>query len=147
MRFTDKIKYNIKRIMPALIVAGAGFMSSCSKDASSDDEPQIPQHDVELKFEQGYYTEIQDDVIQKHANDPTVRHVYLTVIDNGNLWGFDQEGISILCKNMHRRINIAPQKISGRGNFRFARGYTEKSDSLWFVSKGWTVNKRLQNQK
>lgn len=143
MRFTQQIKYNLKRALPILTIAGASMMASCDK---TEDEPIIPTRDIELQFWQSYYDEIDDKVIKKHASDPSVRHIYLTVVDDGYAWTFSGKNINTLRNNMQRRINIAPHKISGRGNFMFETGVTEKSDSLWYIQHGWTINKHLQKQ-
>lgn len=138
MRFTKKMKYNIKHALPMLAIAGAGLMASCD----SDDD--IPQHDVELTFSQDNYGEVSNENITRHAQDPEVRTIYLTVID-GYYANANTQNLNNLCKSFTKKVNIAPHKIRGRGNFQFAPGVVQKSDSLWFVQQGWTINK--QNQK
>jgi len=137
MRFTDKIKYNIKRGLPALAIAGAGLMAhGCS------DEPAPTPHDVELKFRVAEYDEIDDNNVQKYAKDQSVRYIYLCV--EGSFTNFNQQGITGMRKYMEKTFNIAPNKIRGRGNWIFKPGLALKSDSLWYVQHGWTVN---QHQK
>ena len=137
MRFTKTLKYNLKRALPILTIAGAGLMASCDKD----DEPSIPQHDVELKFYQDHYDEIQPTVVSKHAYDESVRNIYFVLTD-GDFTNFGPIGLGQVHKYLDERIQIAPNKIRGRGNFEFAPGIVEKEDSLWFVKQGWTVNQK-----
>lgn len=138
MRFTKTVPYKLRRLIPMLGLAGATLFTACSKD----DEPQ---HDVELKFFQGYAEEIEPDIIKQHADDPSVRTIYLSLVNGGNYTNFQTEDISALRNGLNKRLQIAPHKTRGKGNFRFVPGYATKPDSLWFVQQGWTVNK--QNQK
>jgi len=144
MRFTDKIKYNIKRSLPILAIAGAGLMSSCSKD----DEPEVPKHDVELRFMPGYYEEVELDIVKKHADDPYVRMIYLIPARDGRFLNFNTaEHLHNLTDFFQERFDIAPNKIKGRGNFQFIPGLVAKEDSLWYVKHGWTINQHNQKQK
>ena len=118
MRFTKNFKYNIKRALPILAIAGAGFMSSCDKE----DEPTPVQHDVELKFFQDWYEEVEIDNIKKHVADPTVRIVYLSVVNGGDYTNASTENISNQRRFFTERFQIAPNKIKGRGNFQFEPG-------------------------
>jgi len=138
MRFTDKIKYNIKRSLPILAIAGAGLMSSCDKD----DEPEAPKHDVELKFRVARYDEISDENVLKHVKDPSVRYIYLCV--EGSFDNFSRPGITGMRNSLQKTIDFAPDRIRGRGNWIFVPGLALKPDSLWYVQHGWTIN---QHQK
>ena len=138
MRFTDKIKYNIKRGLPILAIAGAGLMASCDKD----DEPNVPQHDVELKFFSGYVEEVTPENIKANVQDKSVRHIYLVVANGGKYFHYSPRNITDLHEFIEERINIAPNKISGRGNMQFEPGYASTADSLWFVKHGYTVNQK-----
>ena len=140
MRFNKKIKYNIKRTLPILAIAGAGLMSSCDKG----DDPAPVQHDVELKFYQDNYKEIQPVVVSQHAYDPSVRNIYFVLINGGDFTTFGPIGLGQFRKYLDERILIAPHIIRGRGNFVFLPGIVEKEDSLWFVKQGWTVNQHKQ---
>jgi len=144
MRFTDKIKYNIKRGLPILAIAGAGLMSSCDKD----DEPEVPPHDVELVFDR-YTGEkvLALPILKKYINDPSVRTLYLVV--EGEWQNWEAANISDCRKRFFQpRIEMSP-KIRGKGDWRFPVGIASKvpNDSLWFVQQGWTINKYLQKQK
>jgi len=148
MRLTQKIKYNIKRAMPALVVAGAGFMTSCG----NDDEPVQPR-DIELEFYRSYsngfdYSQIDNlDKLREYAADPTIANIYMKLLDEKSDF-HDCETINIHYARMYmeERTNISP-KIHGRGNFNFPVGVTAKDDSLWFVKQGWTINKHLGKQR
>lgn len=141
MRFTQQIKYNLKRAIPMLAIAGAGLMASCDKD---DD---LPMHDVELKFFQSYYEEIQPEIIKQHAQDKYVRYIYLSIVNGGDYTNVNTQNVTNIRNYFTQRIDIAPNKIRGKGNFRFEPGVASKQDSLWFTQQGWTINQHLQNQK
>lgn len=140
MRFTKTFKYNLKRALPILAIGGASMLASCDKH----DEPAMPMHDVELKFFQAYYEEIEPSIIQTHVQDKSVRNIYLCVANKGDYTNFETNNLSNLRKYLSERINIAPNKIHGKGNFRFEPNVVSKADSLWFVQQGWTIN---QHQK
>lgn len=143
MRFTEKIKYNIKKALPVLAIAGAGLMTSCDKD----DEPL---HDVELEFFEtpfdNNYDAVSIENIQKLSRDNSVQNIYMKVLDKNDYSGCFESNFKQLRKYMTERVNISP-KVHGRGNFNFPVGNCAKEDSLWFVQQGWTINKHLQNQK
>lgn len=131
--------YNLKRGLPALAIAGAGLMASCDKD-EPDPVPPSTQHDVELKWFQDYYEEIEPTVIKVHAHDPYVRYIYLSVVNDGYFENYAPLNIENMRKALDSRIKIAPHKIRGRGNMRFKPGAAAKEDSLWYVKQGWTIN-------
>ncbi len=146
MRFTDKIKYNIKRGLPILAIAGAGLMSSCDKD----DEPEMPIHDVEIPFD--LYTAdnvLAFPILQKYVSDPSVRTIYLTAEVEREWENFTPANIQD-CRTrfLQPRIELS-KKIRGKGDFLFPVGIASQvpNDSLWIVQQGWTINKRFQNQK
>lgn len=140
MRFTDKIMYNLKRGLPALAIAGAGLMASCDKDE--------PTRDVELPFTQWTAdTRLTFPILQSYINDPSVRYIYL--VAEGDYLNYTYFSITQMRDNfMQPRMEMSP-KMRGRGDFNFPVGEASKvpSDSLWYVQQGWTINKRLQNQK
>ena len=144
MRFTKNFKYNIKRALPLLAIAGAGFMSSCDKE----DEPTPVQHDVELPFTKSTADDrLTFSILQGYINDPTVRNIYLVVEGDWN--NYTPDNISQTRDNfLEPRIKMSP-KIRGRGDFHFTPGAASRvpSDSLWYIQQGWTINKYLQKQK
>lgn len=137
MKILNKtLPYKIRRLLPiAAITAGSLMTASCDKD-----EPEIPQHDIELKFCVGEYDNIKSSVIKSHADNPAVRHIYLCV--EGDFLNFDAYGINNMRNGMENRINVAPQKVRGRGNFIFVPGLVTEADSLWYLKQGWTINQR-----
>ena len=52
----------------------------------------------------------------------------------------DSDYIASLHDYLDKRIALAPNKISGRGDFRFENCTIALADSLWFVQHGWTIN-------
>lgn len=148
MRFTDKIKYNLKRGLPALLIAGTGMMASCSKEDEPEPVPPEQQHDVELPFTVWTGdTRLAIPVLQKYIKDPSVRNIYM--VAEGDWLSYTYYNITYMRDNfMQPRMEMSP-KLRGRGDFNFPVGEASKvpSDSLWYVQQGWTINKRLQNQK
>jgi len=149
MRLTQKIKYNIKRAMPALVVAGAGFMTSCN----NDDEPApIQTRDIELEFyeylHRGFdYSQIDNlDKLREYAADPTIANIYMKVTDKNDYNHCETINLHYMRNYLEERTNISP-KIHGRGNFKFPVGVVAKDDSLWYVKQGWTINKHLEKQR
>ena len=78
------------------------------------------------------------------ANDKTIRYIYLVPT---NTWGgMKDKNITALRKNvLQPAIEISP-KIKGKGDFNFHLGSASKvpADSLWYVQRGWTINKKYQ---
>ena len=144
MRFTKTLKYNLKRALPILTIAGAGLMASCDKD----DEPSIPQHDVELPFSKTTAdNRLTFEILQGYIDDASVRNIYLVVEGDWN--NYTAANISQSRDRFFQpRMEMSP-KIRGRGDFTFTPGEASKvpSDSLWYIQQGWTINKRFQNQK
>lgn len=144
MRFTEKMKYNIKKALPVLAIAGAGLMASCDKD----DEPEVPQHDVELPFTKWTADQrLTFPILWGYIKDPSVRYIYLVVEGDWN--NYTPDNISQTRDNfLQPRMEMSP-KMRGRGDFHFTPGAASRvpSDSLWYVQQGWTINKYLQNQK
>ena len=143
MRFTQKIKYNLKRALPLLTIAGAGLMASCDKD----DEPSVPQHDVEIHFAKWTMTtDLAPNIIEKHIDDKSVRNIYL-VADGA--WGVEAGNITQIRKRLLQPIIEQSSNIHGRGDIPFTVGEASKvpEDSLWYIQQGLTINKHLQNQK
>ena len=138
MKTQKTIPYYLKRALPILGFAGATLTTSCEK------EPE-PLHDVELTFSVDKSIEMSE--IERYAQDPNVRIIYLVPIDD---WQRAKYGnINFLRKNfLQPRLNISP-KVWGRGNFNFIPGQASviPGDSLWYIQHGWTINKHLQNQK
>ena len=144
MKFTKTIPYKLKRIIPMLGIAGASlFMGGCEKEK--------PLRDVELHFNSADVSTIwykdengngqMSQIAKEYANDPTVGTIYL--VPDGE-WG---TYVAISISDMRQTFlepmfNYSP-KFKGKGDFNFYPGAASKvpQDSLWFVSKGFTINK------
>ncbi|MDE6250365.1 MAG: hypothetical protein K2M34_01890 [Alphaproteobacteria bacterium] len=143
MKVLNKIiPYKIRRALPILgIAAGSMFMSSCSND-----EP-TPLHDEEIVFYED--TDVTFDILEKLAADPSIRNIYLIPPQNDRFGTFEPENVSASRKFFWEpRFNIS-SKIKGRGDMRIKPGSAAQvpEDSLWYLSKGWTINQYLQKQK
>ena len=144
MKFTKTIPYKLKRIIPMLGIAGASlFMGGCEKEK--------PLRDVELHFSTDDYSTIfyidenangqMSQLSQEYANDPTIGTIYL--VPEGD-WS-TSVAFSI---NYMRKVALEPifnysSKFKGKGDFNFYPGAASEvpQDSLWYVSKGFTINK------
>ncbi len=131
---------NIKFILLLLIGSISLTITGCGD--RKDDEPTVTQHDIELKFSVGEYGNIKSSIIKSHAENPAIRYIYLCV--EGDFLNFDAYGIANMKEGMENRINVAPQKVRGRGNFIFVPGLVTKADSLWYVKQGWTINQKTK---
>lgn len=139
MQFKKIIPYKLKRLVPMLGLAGATLFTACEKDE--------PIHDVEIIFYED--ADVSYEVLQKHIDNPSVRHIYMIPPDNDRFMGFAEGNISASREWFFEpRMELSP-KMRAKGNFRFKSGIPSKipEDSLWFVKQGWTINKHLQNQK
>ena len=147
MKLKNKIPYNIKKTLPILSLAAASlFISSCDKE----DEPIVPTIDVELEVNQFSLERLYEsengvfspgELAVKYAQDPLIRTVYLVPI--GSWSNFSALNISEFRKFILKSFFDYSSKFKGKGDFNFALGEASKvpEDSLWYVSKGWTINK------
>ena len=147
VRFAKQFKYNLKRALPAFIIAGAGMMAQSCSD--KDDDP-TPTHDVELKWSIDDYGTHADaiesiDNIRAYAADKSVANIYLTLDDSNNFSRFGTQNLSNVHSYLEERTSVSP-KVHGRGDFNIPFGRINKEDSLWLVKNGWTVNQRKLNQ-
>ena len=117
---------------------------SCEKEKDRTPIYRAP-YEKELPFDNSNNDtdSIEIPIVQKFARDTACKHIYLKVKDNNNHTSFPTEWISLLRNYLDERIQLAPEKISGRGDFWFGRGRTTPADSIWFVQHGWTVNQRI----
>lgn len=143
MKILQKLPYKLKTALPILALAGASMVPvSCS-----DDDEKDLKHDVELEWFRGYYDEIGTHNIQRQLDDPLVNMVYLKYVNKG--YTFPVDAIHpVLIPYLDGLMSANPARIRGRGNFQWPVGECPKEDSLWLVSKGWTVNTPpAQNQR
>ncbi len=140
MKFTKKIPYALKCAIPTAMMAAATMFGGCQKEEN-------PKHDVELKFGGYYGAEVTAENIKSKLADPTVNNIYLRAMDDGSLWYKQDDGWIYpedLRWDIEPIINIAPDRIFGRGNLVFEVGMCSRKDSLWFVQRGWTINRQNQ---
>ena len=145
------LPYKLKRLIPMLGLAGASlFMTGCSEK-----EESIPMRDVELKFTPEDVTAIAysensfflsgnfsiGDVAKHYVNDKSVRTIYL--VPEGNWYYFIYTNIQGIRKNVFEPLFEYSDKFKGKGDFNFSIGEASMipEDSLWYLSKGWTINK------
>lgn len=143
------VPYKIRRALPIMgLTAASMFMPSCSND--EQDVPQLPTHDIELPFfENGgmnNYSQVEFENVQKYIKDPTVGNIYLYVMDNNDYYHCETKHLNNVRKWFTPHFQASP-KVHGRGNFNFPVGVVSPADSIWFVEKGWTINKQLHYQK
>lgn len=148
MKLKKIFPYNIKKALPVLGLAGASlFMAGCNKD----DEPITLTREVEITFDQdeaallmhidGNGNTRVSDLVKYYDSDPNVQAIYV-VPKKG--WGnFVYGAIQNLRTRCLEPLFLYSDKIHARGDFDFRRGEASKvpEDSLWYVSKGWTINK------
>ncbi len=143
MRFKKIVPYKIKRILPMLGIAGASlFMGGCEKDE--------PLRDVELHFNCDNLSAITSEyhgdysvseLAKAYANEPTVGTIY--IVPDGDWGTYESSNINDLRKlSLEPLFDYSP-KFRGKGDFNFSPGAASKvpQDSLWYVSKGFTINK------
>ncbi len=141
MNLKQVIPYNIKTLIPGLMLAGASIFTACEKEPT--------QRDIELTFSSQDLSQLTFENLQKHANDPTIRTIYMVPIDSLSWTEYRAPNIQ-RSKDVFLipRFEISP-KLRGRGDFPFKPGEASKvpEDSLWFIEHGWTINRRFQKQK
>ncbi|MBD5397160.1 hypothetical protein HDR62_03345 [bacterium] len=117
---------------------------ACEKE-SSEPVYRAP-YEKELRFNHYDTDSIEMPIVQKFARDTACKHVYLTLTDNNSFTNQTTNMITNVRNYLDARIQLAPEKISGRGDFNFYPGTASIADSLWFVEQGWTVNQRRYNR-
>ena len=146
MNFNKTVKYNLKRVLPILGIAGATLLPAC-RGHQNEPEPkkEIQKHDVSLYFYKAYYDEITPEKVSEKLADPTVANVYLEILNEDFTTVRGRYIESVRQKLLEPTTNLDTTRVFGRGNFKFVPGVVGREDSLWLVSKGWTVNQ--QNQR
>lgn len=143
MKLKQILPYNIRRMIPMLGLGALSIMPMAS--CSDDDEP----HDIELTFMYGVlpngkwggdYSAVMIDKIRAHLQDPSIRNIYMKVSEKNDYTNFTKNDISFTKWDLEQAINLAPDRIFGRGDFHFVPGVADPADSIWFVTHGWTVN-------
>ncbi len=141
-------------LLPVLAIT-ASVLFGCKPDAPVDDPNTTPQdtipdslkYNVELEFWCGTlggvdgWAKMHMDTIQKYLDDEYVDSVYLVLRKGSTFSGLGQNHITTYRNHLQERTDLS-ERVRGRGDFWFEPGRILESDSLWFVSKGWTVNGR-----
>ena len=130
-----------KRAVPALALAGMA-LTACEKEPAEKAPVYRAPYEKELRFNNVNSDSIEMPIVQKFARDTACKHIYLTVTDDNNYTNLNANYINDVRNILDERIQLAPNKTSGRGNFRFMRGVIRLEDSIWYVQNGWTINQR-----
>lgn len=154
--------------MVLAILAMVLIIISCSKKNSVEpnepNQPQIEQHDDTIHWNWGWsigWAPSMDSVAY-YTNDPTVRHVYIDLIE------LPASASAALYQHVFRnardtlqtRIDIDPSKVRGCGRIRVGYDGAQihpdtltpkhgmwEPDSLWFTQHGWRVSSFSHHNK
>ncbi len=141
-------KHFFWNLLPVLAIT-ASVLFGCKPDApvdypNTDNGNNIPKHNVELEFDADNTEHIHMDTIQKYVRDNSVDTIYMVLYRGSTFGGYSQKQITLAKDYLKQRTDISP-RVRGRGDFLFRDDIVVlPEDSLWFVSKGWTVNKGRQ---
>lgn len=129
-----------------LLLAICLSFSACDKgDKYEPDEPIVIQkQNIELKFGEINADHIAIDTILHYLSMKHIDTIYL--VPASSFMRFDKDYGYHYVKMwrddlLEPRTNLSP-RVRGKGDLQFRLGYPSQvpQDSLWFVSKGWTVN-------
>ncbi len=146
MQFKKILPYKLKRLVPMLGLAGASlFMTGCEKEE--------PIYSVELDFSKDDYSNLiyeylsnigVSNAVKVYQEDPYIDVIYL--VPDGDWSNFKENDIANFRQKVLDRVFDYSSKVRGKGNLNFYPGAASKipEDSLWYVSKGWTINKQKQ---
>ncbi len=156
----------IKILIPILLLLNVIAFVSCKNDKNEPDDPldKTPNTPIETPVEpvvkvnkELYFTEsdgiqISFDTLNKYLAMDNIDTIFM--IPQGpffspNSLGLDYHYFELARTNLlEPRTDLSP-RIRGKGDFATDPGHPTQAleDSLWFVSKGWTVNKRFANIK
>ena len=155
---SKKIPYSLKRIVPMAMLAGATMFGTGCENNEPDgplnktpntpvDTPVEPVVKVnkELYFTDSDITQISFDTLKKYLKMDNIDTIYM--IPQGAFPASDALGyhyFELMRDSLESRTNLST-RIRGKGDFVTNPGHPSQApvDSLWFVSKGWTVNKRF----
>ena len=143
MNFNQTVKYNLKRVLPILGIAGATLLPAC-RGGQNEPEPKptpvVQKHDTTLYFADMSYDNIAPENIQRYLADTNIINIYLEP-NPSNFDGATTEYITALRELIFTpALNTDPKRVHGRGNFLFYPGVALPADSLWIVQQGWTIN-------
>ena len=157
---SKKIPYSLKRIVPMAMLAGATVFGGGCKPQNEPDDPldktpntptetpvePIVKVNKELYFKQSDVIQISFDTLNKYLAMENIDTIFM--IPQGGFAAPSSVGyhyFELARSNLlEPRTNLSP-RIRGKGDFITNPGHPSQApeDSLWFVSKGWTVNKRF----
>ncbi len=134
-----------KRAIPALVLAVLA-LTACEKEPVEKAPVYRAPYEKELRFNHYTYDSIQPQIVTKFARDTACKHIYLVLLDNNNYTNMNENSITNVRNYLDKRIQLAPDKISGRGDFYFSSGEASVADSLWFVQHGWTIRQMANHR-
>ena len=138
MRINKNIQYKLGKRLTMLAISGATLFGACSKDDNNEDI--VPKQDIEVVFTETNVNPASADSVRLLLKRPDVDKVYLVP---NEYMGWSSNLIHMVRDQiLEPAINVNPDRVKGRGNFSFHSGNCSTTDSLWFVSKGWTVNQK-----
>ena len=147
-----KIPYTLKRIVPMAMLAGATmFGAGCDNNEPDDPVNTQPQKiNKELYFADDDGTHIAIDTILHYLSMDNVDTVYL--VPRGTFYPPNNLGgayVGLWRKNVLEPCTNLSPRVRGKGDMEFGPNIPAQvpQDSLWFVSKGWTVNKAYWDQE
>ena len=142
----------IKILIPILLLLNVIAFVSCKNDKNEPDDPldnKTPVEPVvkvnkELYFTESDGTQISFDTLNKYLAMDNIDTIFM--VPQGAFFASGALGyhyFELVRSNLlEPRTNLSP-RIRGKGDFVTTPGHPSQApeDSLWFVSKGWTVNK------
>lgn len=154
MNFNQTVKYNLKRMLPILGIAGATLLPAC-RGHQNEPEPktgvdtpkvEIQKRDTTLYFYYLNYDEISTENVQKTLDNKNIANIYLEANKPIDFTASTPRFITAIRKQaLEPALNLDSTRVFGRGDIIFHPGWATPEDSLWFVQHGWTVNP--QNQR
>lgn len=113
-----KAKHLLKYAIPALALAGL-TLTACDKEPDNQTATPVYRapYEKELGFDAYDFDSIAIPIVKTFANDTACKHIYLTHRTPISFSRFDGKAITELRDYLDERIELAPNKISGSGNF------------------------------
>lgn len=140
--------YLLKKVIPIFgLTFSALFIAGCNKEEQEPDlrkDVKVTFNNVRylnLVYEGAYGTSFVSSLIKTYEADSYVKNIYL--VPTGDWSEYSSVDISNFKKSVLERVLDYSSKAKGCGDFNFMPGEASKvpEDSLWYVSKGWTINK------
>ena len=152
MKYKKKFNYNLKTLVPVILLATATAFSGCNKDKQKEKNEETfgyitPKDTVVLYFRTNLQALVStengtidiSDLLKYYISRPETNMIYAEPVE---WWGGIIADRTDMIKTNYLELVInASPKIRGRGDFDFKPGRTTEEDSLWFIQNGWTINK------